>query len=523
MTLTLLLALPVIGYSAIVYVPGDYPTIQQAINAVANGDIVRVEPGTYVENIDLAGKAITVESTGGALVTVIDGNQAGRVVLANKSEGTSTVLDGFTITNGKSAQGAGMLIRGSSPSVKNCVFYDNTAYDTSIYGSGGGIYCDKNSSPSVYDCYFIDNHAIQNGGGMVNNSLGVPTVTRCIFLNNSAENNGGGMDNTSKPVVTDCIFRNNTSLEFGGGMVNSSGSSTVTNCIFVGNESNEGGGMYNSFYCTPTITNCAFYGNEAVTTGGGMNNGFGSDATVVNCSFSGNVAVNGGGISLTYCSTTVVNSILWGDVAGSGPELWLGNASFPSTLDISYCDVEGGMAAVYVDSGCTLNWGTNMMDTDPFFVYTPTGDLHLTYTSPCKDAGDDSVVVESTDFDGDPRILGDAVEMGADEFHKRFYCSGDFSPGGSIAGTLLDTPGTSPTAILLGAGLLDPPAMTPWGLFYLQSPWLMIMLVPIPANGALVLPATLPGTPPAPYDIPMQAMFGAGPDALTDVFVMEVR
>ena len=46
-------------------VPGTYSTIQGAINASANGDTVRVAPGTYVENINFNGKAITVVSAVG--------------------------------------------------------------------------------------------------------------------------------------------------------------------------------------------------------------------------------------------------------------------------------------------------------------------------------------------------------------------------------------------------------------------------------------------------------------------------
>ena len=53
-------------------VPLDYPTIQSAINASANGDTVLVAPGTYAENINFSGKAITVTSEGGPEVTLID-------------------------------------------------------------------------------------------------------------------------------------------------------------------------------------------------------------------------------------------------------------------------------------------------------------------------------------------------------------------------------------------------------------------------------------------------------------------
>ena len=49
-----------------IHVPGDQPTIQAGVNAASNGDIVLVAPGTYYENIDIKGKAITVTSSGGA-------------------------------------------------------------------------------------------------------------------------------------------------------------------------------------------------------------------------------------------------------------------------------------------------------------------------------------------------------------------------------------------------------------------------------------------------------------------------
>src|SRR5262245_23192392 len=64
-------------------VPADYPTIQSAINAANNGDTVLVAPGTYYENINFNGKAITVTSSSGASATIIDGSHNGTVVTFN--------------------------------------------------------------------------------------------------------------------------------------------------------------------------------------------------------------------------------------------------------------------------------------------------------------------------------------------------------------------------------------------------------------------------------------------------------
>ncbi|MCH8913306.1 MAG: hypothetical protein IIA33_07020, partial [Planctomycetes bacterium] len=49
--------------AGIITVPGDYPTIQAAINASQDRDEVVVSPGTYFENISFVGKDITVRST----------------------------------------------------------------------------------------------------------------------------------------------------------------------------------------------------------------------------------------------------------------------------------------------------------------------------------------------------------------------------------------------------------------------------------------------------------------------------
>src|SRR6266436_2220044 len=58
--------------ASIIHVPGDRPTIQAGINAASSGDIVLVAPGTYIENINFMGKAITVKSSNGAKYTIID-------------------------------------------------------------------------------------------------------------------------------------------------------------------------------------------------------------------------------------------------------------------------------------------------------------------------------------------------------------------------------------------------------------------------------------------------------------------
>jgi hypothetical protein len=73
--------------AATIRVPADQPTIQQAIDVANTGDLILVSPGTYFENIDYHGKAISIRSMRGPAQTVIDGSSAGPVVTFQTGEG----------------------------------------------------------------------------------------------------------------------------------------------------------------------------------------------------------------------------------------------------------------------------------------------------------------------------------------------------------------------------------------------------------------------------------------------------
>ena len=270
-------------FAEVHHVPADFPTIQYAVDAAVDGDEIIVAPGTYTstedEVVDMRGKEIWLHSSGGADVTIIDGEDTRRGILCFNGETSKTIIEGFTIANGESGS------------------------------YGGGMYI-SNSNPTLKDCIFTGNTSGNNGGGMVNNSESSPTLDNCTFINNTAETSGGGMwnEDDSNPLLIDCTFINNTSKSSGGGMYNYNNSPTLHGCTFEDNTGSWGGGMYIHFTSSATLTNCTFTTNSAEF-GGGIRCG---EATITGCQFIQNIATSGGGIyssgSSSKNSPTISNS-----------------------------------------------------------------------------------------------------------------------------------------------------------------------------------------------------------------------
>jgi hypothetical protein len=188
-------------------------------------------------------------------------------------------------------------------------------------------------------------------------------------------------------------------------------SPTVTSCMFSGNFSKFGAsGMWNGEWSSPSLTNCTFTLNRStyVGIGGGIYNWYKSNPKLTNCILWGNNASSGGNEILNshgdYLSTPVISHC---DIAGCG-----GNGSWDPNLGI---DGGGNIDAEpeFVDPGY---WDSNGTPTDPNDDFWVDGDYHLQPRSPCIDVGDNSVVnANSTDLDGNPRIINGIVDMGAYE------------------------------------------------------------------------------------------------------------
>ena len=103
-TCILILVVAAFAQARTITVPGNYSTIQQAIDVAQTGDTVLVYDGIYTgdgnKNLDFKGKRITVTSLNGPASTIIDCEGSGRAFYFHSGETPASVLNGFTIRNG---------------------------------------------------------------------------------------------------------------------------------------------------------------------------------------------------------------------------------------------------------------------------------------------------------------------------------------------------------------------------------------------------------------------------------------
>lgn len=485
-----LLSMSLLAYSQIIIVPTDQPTIQDGINAANNGDTVLVIEGTYFENINMMGKEITLasefiidEEDSHITNTVIDGSQSSNpdqssVITLISGESINTTICGFTIKNGGGnfpdpfgqSSGGGIYCVESGVTLSDNNIVDNQL-DTENSSYGGGVFC-YHSDIVIRNCMLFNNIATR-GGGIYSQNSNIGSYNN-DFMTNSAIENGGGFyfaNNNNSPMDIELIVANNFFVgndceETTGGLTirNDADNGTNVEVAIYGSEIAESNAaqrsglnlrgnnlffiVYNSSFsynladnyaagvsladqCAGEFYNCIFHSNQADLLGSGYNSGGvslwnGAEAEFQNCVFADNTAsfgsgltVGGGGVGMA------VNSIFWNN---STDQIALTSWDTQGgTLDILYCDIEGGTEGINLSPESVLNTGAGNINSDPIFAGFGEDPYSILDGSPCIDVGTtDTNGLELPSFDiifnvriWDGNGDGTAViDMGAYEYNS---------------------------------------------------------------------------------------------------------
>lgn len=358
--------------------------IQEAIGVASPGDLVLVTNGVYATGIThfvdtnnqdamimariLIPSGIAVSSVNGPAFTLIQGGPFSCACLVGNAS-----LSGFTLTNG-------------------------TAFVSSVY-DGGGAYC-QTTNAFISNCVICSNVAA-NGGGVY---LG--TLTDCVLSNNLASYTnyfdygaGGGAYGS---ILNHCTLVGNTAMgnynsTFGGGAFGG----ILNDCILVsnlvnypGDEGNGGAGCSNVMNNCLIIYNMAGFDGEPVAAG----------STLINCTVCYNGAETNSDESTLLTGCALRNCILYDNIFPGG------YVEYTSVTNFQYCCIE---PETFPPSN--FKYGNNITNS-PLFVNPAAGDFHLQSNSPCINSGDNAFVTVTNDLDGNPRIVGGTVNIGAYEY-----------------------------------------------------------------------------------------------------------
>ncbi len=287
--------------------------------------------------------------------------------------------------------------------MRRCTILGNDAYRTLAHypygGLGGGASIDSGtdqfSRMILEDCIIQGNTANGTGGVRLGPPLAGPdngsfvSLIRCKIIGNSSR----GFDFWGP-------FPPHSFILAAGGVSLGNVSSDIRDCLIQGNTGFGGGivGLANSD-TSLHVSGCTIVDNVAVPQP--------SDGD----SFGGGMVI----YNIPDMSEFLVeNSLLWGNTADYGSQI----AIEQGYLSVAHSNIQGGQEDVYLSDSfyyTEIEWGEGNINADPLFA---ADGYHLQRRSPCVNAGDPAYVPSpgETDIDGEMRVYGGRVDMGADEW-----------------------------------------------------------------------------------------------------------
>ena len=389
-------------HAAVINVPADQPTMQDAIDVAQNGDTVLVAPGTYLENINFSGKDITVKSSNGNKVTIIDGGHSNSVVTFDSGEGRKAMLHGFTIQNGEANnsatdfEGGGISISNASPTITGNIVKHNNAIN-----GGGGIAVQFSSA--LVQGNLVENNSQTpgytggtGGGGIAVNGTGLAQIIgNTVQNNNWASSNGGGivLFAAGMPTLKNNIIDGNVADsegEGGGILIESESNAIIVQNLVYNNSAGQGSGIYFNVpegYSGPVLINNTIVGTSASQGSAVYASGFDDQVQFFN-----NLMVGPGKGGPVFCDST----------SDKTPPTFTNNDAFSPK-------------ASGLQGTCSAQASTNgNISADPMFVSKT--NFQLKAGSPAINSGDNSAPdLPPLDLAGKARIVGGKIDMGTYE------------------------------------------------------------------------------------------------------------
>ena len=404
-----------IAHADTINIPDDYQTIQAGIDASSDADTVLVQPGTYYENINFNGKNIvlgslfiTTQDTSYISKTVIDGNANGHVVAFKSFEDSTTVLSGFTITNGYAKVGGGILCY-SNPMLKylninnnvrdRSLEYEEGEKKLFIYNDGGGV-CIVGGNPFITNVFIHKN----KGAGIFVTCNGVQGCGETIIENSTVQGNEGyGIISLASASI---MLKNVEVCE------NSSG----INCT--------------AHYASIYMENGTISGNKSI--GAGVGEGFIQlNNVIVNDNGTGLSVDLFSSINIIHKSVTnnivgirgidgqyrIMNSIVWDNISQEIENVHDDRVE----IIFEHSNLKGGTEYLEQlnenDNSFTYTWPEGNINADPLFIDPENGDFRLNPESPCIDAGADFIKIDGRTYLNlsSDKYHGSAPDMGAIE------------------------------------------------------------------------------------------------------------
>ena len=224
--------------SQIINVPGDYSSIQSAIDASTDGDTILVAEGTYYVNDLNINKDISLIGENRES-TIIDGSGSNRIMTIDSPGADTLRISNFTIQNGHALSNSGGVIDFSNGNEISLTIFKNLVIQNSGGGTGNTLFRGVSHEKTFYKDCIVRNNSSENYAG-----IGNSTVIKSVLYGNSGWNNTG--------VLVGCNSINCTVYSNAGGYmsnpwtVGGMSGGIATNCIFWNNAGNGGQQIYSA-------------------------------------------------------------------------------------------------------------------------------------------------------------------------------------------------------------------------------------------------------------------------------------